>query len=213
MIVADTTQIHVALTGGQRQTENVEALSSLSELQRFWIRLGIVVGLTCLVIAGGTLYRNWPHVREMLLHWAGRDKPVYQWVESDVRTFDFLPGEGKGWGPITPQQGEIRYNIAASLPVDTGLMDDANWINRADGWGAMRTSSSCYEAGIRKATKQCHLTSGRPQLIFLRDQRAKQAGLNWDNIFGTKGPLQEPNSVTVTILTLKCVEHCEYALK
>lgn len=185
----------------------------MSEPQRFLIRLGIVAGLMCLVIAGAIVYRHWTQVRGMLRYLAGPSKPVYQWGESDVRTFDFLPGEGKGWGPITPQEGEIRYNIVASLPVDTGLMDNDNWVNRADGWEAMRTSSSCYEAGVRKATKQCHLQSGRSQLIFIRDQRAKQAGLNWDNIFGTKGPLQEPNIVTVTILTLKCVEHCEYALK
>lgn len=137
--------------------------------------------------------------------------PVYQWVESDSRTFDFLPGEGKGWGPIDPQQGEIRYDIRAALPVDTGLMD-SKWADRMDAWNFLSRNATCFETNIRKSTKSCRMTTGKAQVIFIRDRRAKQAGLDFEKMYGTKGSSAEPNSVTITILTRKCVENCKYAL-
>jgi len=55
-----------------------------------------------------------------------RTPSEYQWVQSDDRTFVFLPGEGKAWGPIEPAQGEVRYSINSYLPIETGVMDQAN---------------------------------------------------------------------------------------
>lgn len=137
--------------------------------------------------------------------------PVYQWVETDNRTFDFLPGEGKGWGPIDPQQGEVRYDIRAALPVDTGLMD-SKWADRMDAWSSLSHNASCFESNVRKSVKSCRLSTGKAQVIFIRDRRPKQAGMDFENVYGTKGSSGESNSVTITILTRKCVENCKYAL-
>src|SRR5579864_5457203 len=155
-----------------RSPENVRALSSPPERQRFWARAGAVAGAACVVIAAGMLYRNWSEAgrsfRDLL---KGPGTPVYQWVEADTRAFDVLPGEGKGWGPVAPEQGEIRYNLVAEMPVDVGLMDQARWSNRMDGWLAMRSSSTCFEGRVRKSASVCRMRSGRPQLIFVRDLR------------------------------------------
>jgi len=44
-----------------------------------------------------------------------RRPPVFGWVQSDDRTFSFLAGEGKAWGPIDPQQGDIVPIAVISL--------------------------------------------------------------------------------------------------
>jgi hypothetical protein len=175
------------------------------------VRTGIAAGAICALIAAGIFIDNLIDPKSVFRKIGGAHAPVYQWVESDSREFDFLPGEGKAWGPVDPQQGEIRYQIKSTLPVDTGLMD-TKWAERMDAWAAMRTGSSCFEKGIRKSAKVCRMNTGKPQLIFVRDLRAKQAGLGLQHLFGTKGALQEPNGVTITILIRKCVENCKYAL-
>jgi hypothetical protein len=187
-------------------------LLTWSRHRLFWVRFAIAAGALCVLVAAGIFFENLTNPRSVFRKISSPADPVYRWVESDARTFDFMPGEGKAWGPVEPQQGEVHYEIKASLPVDTGLMD-GKWADRMDGWGAMKTVSSCYEGAIRKSAKVCRMRSGKPQLIFVRDLRAKQAGLGLENTFGTKGALQEPNSVTITILTRKCVENCKYALE
>jgi hypothetical protein len=182
-----------------------------SRRRLFWVRAGIAAGALCVLAAVGIFVENLTNPQSIFHNIGKPGDPVYQWVESDARTFDFLPGEGKACGPIEPQQGEVHYGIKSFLPVDTGLMD-IKWADRMDGWGAMRTASSCYEGAIRKSAKVCRINTGKPQLIFVRDLRAKQAGLGFENLFGTKGPLKEPNTVTITILTRKCVDNCKYAL-
>jgi hypothetical protein len=135
--------------------------------------------------------------------------PVYRWVQSDDKTFSFLPGEGKAWGPIEPQQGEIRYHIRAYLPVDTGLMAQDPWGDRGDAWGAMKTASSCYQGKIVQASKVCPIQSGKAQLIFIRDVRAKQFGLDgFSAEFGGSKGVKDQNSVMVTIYAWKCAENC-----
>lgn len=138
-----------------------------------------------------------------------RPQSVYRWVQSDDRTFSFLPGEGKAWGPVEPQQGEVRYAIRSYLPVDTGLMDVDAWGERGDAWDAMRTASICYQGKIVQAAKTCAIASGKPQLIFIRDVRAKQFGLDGftAEFTGGKG-VKDQNNVMVTIFAWKCVEHC-----
>ncbi len=139
-----------------------------------------------------------------------RPAPVYRWVQFDDKTFSFLPGEGKAWGPVDPQQGEIHYALNSYLPVDTGLMDLAEWGEKMDAWSAMKTSSICYESKIVSSSKVCQVQSGKPQLIFIRDVRAKQFGLGEvpGASSGKKG-VQDQNSVTVTIFAWKCVENCK----
>jgi len=56
------------------------------------------------------------------------------------------------------------------------------------------------------------MTNAKPQLIFVRDLRPKQGGTGSPSLFG-KGKLEPANSVTVTILSRKCLENCNYALK
>lgn len=186
----------------------------MSERQQSWLRIAILLAFACMVVAALLLYRNWGEVHTALRTYLSRPgEPVYQWAESETRTLDFLPGEGKGWGPIQPQQGEIRYNVAAAMPVDAGLMDEAKWSNRMDAWLSMRSSSTCFKSNIRKSVSTCRMRTGRSQLVFVRDLRPKQAGMGFKDLFGTRGPIQEPNSVTITILTRKCVANCEYALK
>jgi hypothetical protein len=134
--------------------------------------------------------------------------PVYQWVQSEDKIFDFLPGEGKAWGPVTPQEGEIHYVINAFLPLDTGLMDSEKWSDSMEGWRVMKTSSICYEGKITSASKTCRMPNDKPYLIFMRDVRAKQFGLGGLENGVASQKLQEQNSVTVTILTRQCVENC-----
>ena len=135
---------------------------------------------------------------------------VYRWVQSDDRTFSFLPGEGKAWGPVDPQQGEVRYDIRSYLPVDTGLMDLGIWGERGDAWGAMKTASTCYQGSIVQATKSCPLADGKSQLIFVRDIRAKQFGLDgFSAEFGGGKGVKDQNSVAITIYAWKCVENCK----
>lgn len=179
---------------------------------RFWVRFGLIAGGICALIAAAIFYDNTVNPRSVFRRiWQSRD-PVYQWMESDNRSFDFLPGEGKAWGPIDPQQGEVRYNIKSSLPVETGLME-TKWADRVDAWISMPSKSTCFESGVRKAAKDCHMKSGRPQLIFIRDLRPKQAGLTIEKAFGTKGAMQEPNNVIITIFKRQCMENCKYALE
>jgi hypothetical protein len=204
----DTSLLFLAFPS--RSPENVR----LSPRQQFWVRVVAVAGAACMLIAAGVLYRNWSEATSSMRYLLkGPGTPVYQWVESDARAFDVLPGEGKGWGPVAPQQGEIRYAVVAAMPVDVGLMDEAQWSNRMDGWLGMRSLSTCFEGRIRKTVRVCRMQSGRPQLIFVRDLRAKQAGIGFEHLFGTKGALEEPNTVTITILALRCLENCRYALK
>jgi len=165
-----------------------------------------------MLIAAYVFYDGMTNPQNVFRKFGGPRDPVYQWVETDARTFDFMPGEGKAWGPVDPQQGEIRYQIKSAMAVDTGLMD-AKWADRMDGWAAMRRASVCYEESIRKSAKICRMKTGKSHLIFVRDLRAKQAGLQMEHLFGTKGTLQEPNGVTITILSRKCVENCEYEPK
>jgi hypothetical protein len=134
--------------------------------------------------------------------------PVYEWVQSEDKTFDFLPGEGKAWGPVTPQGGEIRYVINAFLPLDTGLMDSAKWTDSMEGWRVMKTSSICYERKITSASKICRMPNDKPYLIFMRDVRAKQLGPGALENGAVSQKLQEQNNVRVTILTRQCVENC-----
>jgi hypothetical protein len=139
-----------------------------------------------------------------------RPAPVYRWAQSDDRTFSFLPGEGKAWGPVDPQQGEVRYDIRSYLPVDTGLMAVDAWGERADAWDVMKAASTCYQGKIVQAAKSCPIQSGKPQLIFIRDIRVKQFGLDGitAEFAGGKG-LKDQNSVVVTIYAWKCVENCK----
>jgi hypothetical protein len=132
---------------------------------------------------------------------------VYQWVQSQDKTFSFLPGEGKAWGPVEPQGGEIHYTISAYLPVDTGLMG-TEWAERMDGWSAMKTSSSCYEGKIVASSKICQMKNDKPYLIFIRDIRAKQLVLGDTPEFLTKKTLQEQNNVSITIFKRQCMENC-----
>jgi hypothetical protein len=135
--------------------------------------------------------------------------PVYQWVQSEDKTLTVLPGEGKAWGPVEPQAGEIHYAISAYLPVDIGLMG-AEWADRMDGWAVMKTSSSCYESKIVSSSKVCQVTSDKPYLIFIRDIRAKQMVLGDTPEFLNKNrKLQEQNNVTITTFTRKCMENCK----
>lgn len=138
--------------------------------------------------------------------------PVYRWVQSDDKTFSFLPGEGKAWGPVEPQQGEIRYAIRSYFPVDTGLMAQDIWGERGDAWDAMKTGSTCYQGKIVQASKTCPIQDGKPHLIFIRDVRTKQFGLDGftGEFAGGKG-LKDQNSVMVTIFAWKCMENCRNA--
>jgi hypothetical protein len=138
-----------------------------------------------------------------------KDAPVYKWVQSDDRTFSFLPGEGKAWGPIDPQQGEVRYSFRSYLPLDIGLMQQDIWENRGDAWDVMKKSSICYEGKTVQASKTCPIANGKAQLIFMRDLRTKQFGLQGISEYaGSKG-VKEQNSVMVTIYAWKCVENCK----
>lgn len=138
-----------------------------------------------------------------------RDPPVYKWVQSDDRTFSFLAGEGKAWGPIEPQQGEVRYSFRSYLPLDIGLMQQDLWENRGDAWEAMKKVSTCFDSKSVQASKACSIASGKAQLIFMRDLRTKQFGLDGISEYaGSKG-VKEQNSVMVTIYSWKCVENCK----
>jgi hypothetical protein len=111
-----------------------------------------------------------------------------------------------------PQQGEIRYDIRSYLPVDTGLMDLTVWGERGDAWDAMKTASTCYQAKMVEASKACPIPNGKQQLIFIRDVRAKQFGLEgFSAEFGGSKGVKDQNSVVVTIYGWKCVEHCPKA--
>ena len=177
-----------------------------------WIRTGIVSVVVCTLVALGLLFQAIRNPKSFFARLSQQRDPVYQWVESDLRSFDFMPGEGKAWGPVDPQQGEIRYSIRATMPVDIGLMD-SKWADRMDAWGYMHTSATCFESKVRKSAKACKLTTAKPQLIFVRDLRPKQAGLGLAHEFGTRAAIQEPNSVIITILTRKCMENCKFALE
>jgi hypothetical protein len=137
------------------------------------------------------------------------EPPVYQWVQSEDKTLTFLPGEGKAWGPVEPQGGEIHYVINAYLPVDIGLMESEKWTESMEGWRAMKTSSICYQARTKSSSKACSMPTGKPYLIFIRDLRAKQFGLGGLNT-GVVNPksLEEQNNVTITVFTRKCLENC-----
>jgi hypothetical protein len=134
--------------------------------------------------------------------------PVYQWVQAEDKTLSFLPGEGKAWGPVEPQGGEIHYAISSYLPVDTGLMG-AEWAERMDGWSAMKSTSTCYEGRITSSSKICRMETAKPYLIFIRDIRTKQFVLGETPVFGNKKALQEQNNVTITTFTRKCMENCK----
>jgi len=135
-----------------------------------------------------------------------RPEPVYQWVQADDRTFSVLPGESKAWGPFEPQQGKIRYVINSYLPVDTGLIEESQWENMDS---AMKKASACYETKIKRADKTCTVETGKPQLVFIRDVRPKQIPLGGTPTdFAGKKTLQDQNSVTVTVFSWKCMEHC-----
>ena len=136
------------------------------------------------------------------------DPPVYRWVQSDDRTFSFLPGEGKAWGPIDPQQGEIRYSVRSYLPIDTGLLQQDTWGERGDAWDVMKTASTCYQSKVVQASKTCPIQSGKPHLIFMRDVRVKQFGLEGISEYSGRKGVKEQNSVMVTIYAWKCVENC-----
>jgi hypothetical protein len=138
-----------------------------------------------------------------------RSEPVYKWVQSEDRTFSFLPGEGKAWGPFDPQQGEIHYDIRAYLPVDTGVMDQSRWGEKADAGSAMNKSATCYESRIVSAKKVCPIATGKPQLIFIRDIRAKQFTLGGFTGTFNRKKLEDQNSVTVTVFAWKCMENCK----
>ena len=137
-----------------------------------------------------------------------KEPPVYRWVQSEDRTFSFLAGEGKAWGPIDPQQGEVRYSFRSYLPLDIGLMPQDPWENRGDAWSSMKTASTCYESKTVQESKICPIANGKAQLIFMRDLRTKQFGLDGISEYaGSKG-VKEQNSVMVTIYAWKCVENC-----
>jgi hypothetical protein len=138
-----------------------------------------------------------------------KDPPVYRWVQSDDRTFSFLPGEGKAWGPVNPQQGEIRYSIRSYLPVDTGLMEQDVWGERGDAWDAMKKASNCFQGKTVQASKTCPIRNGKPHLIFIRDVRMKQFGLEGISEYAGSKSVKEQNSVVVTIYSWKCVENCK----
>lgn len=160
-----------------------------------------------ILVAAGLGYdvRKW-HV----FRFGKSEPPVYQWIQSEDKTFDFLPGEGKAWGPIEPQGGEIRYVINAYLPVDTGLMENDKWAESMEGWRLMKTSSVCYQGRVTSSSKICRMPKDKPYLIFIRDLRAKQFGLGGLNSgVATPKLLQEQNSVIVTVFTRKCMENCD----
>jgi len=138
-----------------------------------------------------------------------RSEPVYQWVQSEDRTFSVLPGESKAWGPVEPQQGEVHYNISSYLPIDTAVIDETQWGEDMNTWSAAKKSSVCYESKIVKSAKVCPVKTAKQQLIFIRDIRPKQFALG--GFTGSVNPktLQDQNNVTVTTFALKCMEHCK----
>ena len=148
-------------------------------------------------------------IAHRILRFGKTEPPVYQWIQGEDKKFDFLAGEGKAWGPLAPQGGEIRYVISAALPVDTGLMEQAQWAERMDGWISMKNASICYENKITSSSKICRMPTEKPYLIFIRDRRLKQFGLGGltPEMVNAKA-LQEQNSVTLTVFTRKCVENC-----
>jgi hypothetical protein len=159
-----------------------------------------------LIVIGFIRDRNNPH---SIFSFGKAAPPVYQWVQSEDKTLTVLPGEGKAWGPIEPQAGEIHYAISAYLPVDIGLMG-VEWVDRMDGWAVMKTSSSCYENKIVSSSKVCQVPNDKPYLIFIRDIRAKQMVLGDTPEFLNKNrKLQEQNNVTITTFTRKCMENCK----
>jgi hypothetical protein len=165
----------------------------------------LVVVLVVAASFGYDLRNGLPHS----LHFGWSEPPVYQWVQSEDKIFSFLPGEGRAWGPVEPQGGEIRYVINAFLPIATGLMESKKWADSMEGWRAMKTSSVCYQGKITSSSKTCRMPNDKPYLIFMRDLRAKQFApgeLTESPISPNK--LGEQNSVTVTIFKRKCVEHC-----
>jgi hypothetical protein len=165
--------------------------------------------IVLLVVAAGLGY-DLRTIPRRIINLVKPSPPVYKWVQSDDKMFSFLPGEGKAWGPVDPQQGEVRYDIRTYLPVDTGLMDLGIWGERGDAWDAMKTASTCYQGKVVQASKACPIQNGKPQLIFIRDVRAKQFGLDgFSAEFGGRKGVKDQNSVTVTIYAWKCVERCK----
>lgn len=167
--------------------------------------LAALLVLLLIAAAFGYDVRAIPHRIASLIK---KDPPVYKWVQSDDRTFSFLAGEGKAWGPIDPQQGEVRYSFRSYLPLDVGLMQQDVWENRGDAWDAMKKSSTCFESKTVLASKICAVPNGKSQLIFMRDLRTKQFGLEGISEYANKG-VKEQNSVMVTLYAWKCVENCK----
>lgn len=167
----------------------------------------VAAAAVVLLIVAGIVHDIRTNPRSIFTFGKGRP-PVYQWVQSEDKTLSFLPGEGKAWGPVEPQGGEIHYAVSSYLPVDTGLMG-AEWAERMDAWSLMKSSSSCYESKITSSSKICRIENAKPYLIFIRDIRAKQFVLGEAPVFANQKALQEQNNVTITTFTRKCMENCK----
>jgi hypothetical protein len=169
-----------------------------------------LAALVVVVLVAAGLGYDVKSASRRLFRFGKSDPPVYQWFQSEDKIFSMLPGEGKAWGPLQPQGGEIRYVINAYLPVDTGLMENEKWSQSMEGWRLMKTSSVCYESKIKSSSKTCQMPNDKPYLLFIRDLRPKQFGIGGlDTGVVTTKSLQEQNSVTVTTFTKKCVENCQ----
>ena len=173
----------------------------------FFARWGLPAAIGAVLIAGCVYFDLTMNPHSVFRKIFQRSQPVYQWVQSEDKALSFLPGESKAWGPIEPQQGEIHYVINSYLPVDTGLIEEAQWGENTD--AALRKTSACYESKIVHSAKVCTMATGNPQLIFIRDIRAKQFVLGKAPGAITGKALQDQNSVTVTVFKLKCMEHCK----
>ncbi|MBZ5532612.1 MAG: hypothetical protein LAO20_14360 [Acidobacteriia bacterium] len=121
---------------------------------------------------------------------------VYGEVPDAPKSFVLKPGQAMTLGP-PHSAGNVRYDVASSMPVNTGLMVSG---------GRWPRDAICYEAQVLASVKSCKVDPPNPQWIVVADTRTSSdvvAGA----IFGNQQVIAD-NKVTVTIYHWGCARNC-----
>lgn len=118
-------------------------------------------------------------------------------VADAPKTVALKPGQWMRFGPVHSTVGSFRYDVNATLPLSTGLL-------QLD--GAWPKTAACYEAQVYNTVKSCNVEIGSQQFIIVSDSRT--AG---DVVAGTllrNTNAIADNKVTVTTYHWGCVADC-----
>jgi len=128
----------------------------------------VVLGILGIAVAFGT-YKS--------------QRAIYGEVTWMSGTATLNPGGSMSFGPTFPEGTHVRYDISASLPLSTAVVES----------DAASTAGWCWRHGILNVAEDCPRLPSKPVFVYIKDDRSGGGG---------------SNIVKLTIYHWGCIRNC-----